>query len=128
MTTVTVIKFSCFMHCVSVAGLIPVLDSFDLLQTNTFDDVLGFNSSYIPGYASFLFSFFLKRVGMGYCSASGRVDCNKNTLRHVICKIPCKYRVRHLVTIFPCELTYFIHAMHTAACIVTFGFTLQRQA
>ena len=91
-------------------GLTPQTDSFDLLRADYIES-LGFNSSFIEGFASFMHNNVLNTIGMGYSAAANKVHCDQYSKRHLICKIHRKqwaecvmstiiWNIIHLIFVF----------------------------
>lgn len=73
------------LYCVT--GLFPLTDSFELMRPDYIES-LGFNHSYMSGFASHMHNNLFNHMGMGFCG--GDVRCDKSLIMNVICKVECK--------------------------------------
>lgn len=78
----------CTLHI--SAGLFPTTDSFDLLRSDYLRSV-GWNGSYVEGFAYYLQYYHLNSMLMGYCVDSGEMACKYAERRSLVCKIHCEY-------------------------------------
>lgn len=67
-------------------GLYPLTKSFDLMNSDYLRS-LGFNDSYVEGFASHIQNDALHEIYMSYCFASGQAWCRYDSTSNVICKV-----------------------------------------